>query len=333
MQNTNIDSSFDSLLDTMTNAVGILIIVLAVAHLTLQDNLNRVEKMDPLQEKSIVEEQQQMQTDLNHLEKLVDVKGAQWKSSQRNAQYSAAMLEQINQRMNTKEQTIVREDWTATRIQELANTIEKNQRIRQDLENEVQSMRQHIERSQQDIHLQRDIPEPKVTIARVPDPIPAPVGYHRLTFFCRHGRVFYFPEQKMRQLLNKGLQKALGLFSPHATVDISDYQKAIDYFNHNDLSLNGLRWRLKTIQLVDQNNMTRRELIAYLEWSEGMKGDTLNDLRKKGSKFHTILEDFKDKKVYIKYHVWNDSFPEYVVARDASDEYELPCRLGRPRTR
>ena len=204
------NAGFDSLLDTMTNAVGILIIVLAVSFLIVRDTVHRVAKLDPTPSPTIIEEYRQMQTDSQRLDKVIDQMGEEWKTALRNVHYSQSRLDQIQNKTSILTKFFTQEDLDRINIQEMAQGLDKSRNMRQQLEDEVDRLKQQARQVQHTLNLQREIPKPKVTIARVPDPVPAPVAAKGLSFLCLSGTVFYYPDEKFYHLLPQGIENATG---------------------------------------------------------------------------------------------------------------------------
>ena len=149
------NSGFDALLDTMTNAVGILIIVLAIAHLTLHDTVQRVAKRDPAPPVPVLQEYQQLQTQLEHLDKIIDTRKTDWEAAQRNAQYSQAQLAQLQNQLKTAGKSLLQNDQSLRDVQKAVEDTQHNRNILQRLEEEVAGLNQQLKLTQlqQMVHL------------------------------------------------------------------------------------------------------------------------------------------------------------------------------------
>ena len=322
---TDTNIGFDSLLDTMTNAVGILIVVLAVAYLFVIDTVDRVAKLDPMSSLATNQEYQQLQAESERLDRLFEQVEREWKAAQRHAQYHGTQLAQIQNNISILKNLLSQDELSRINIQDIAQGLQKNRMKPQQLKDEVYQLKEQMKQVQNTINFQRDLPTPKITIARVPDPTPAPEGAKRLTFLCRYGRMVYYPTDKMIQLLHKGISEATGSELSNPEVRIRDFEKVVNYFNTHETALGGLRWRLSVFQRVDAANVTHRALKAFLEWTTPEVGESLEDIQKDGSQYRKILTDYADQHVYAKYYVWGDSFPEYAIAREIADEKNIPA--------
>lgn len=325
INNKDTNIGFDSLLDTMTNAVGILIIVLAVSYLVMVDTVDRVAQLDPKPSLTTIEEYQKLQVDSKRLDRILAQVEKKWKAAQRDAQYIQAQLDQIHNKTSALTNILTQYDLSRINIQEVEQGLQRDRNIPQQLKDEVDQLKQQAGQAQHVLNLQRELPKPKVTIARVPDPVPAPKGAKRISFLCRYGHVVYYPAEKMIRLLHQGIAGATGSELSNPRVRIADFEKVVNYFDTHKITLGGLRWRLSVLHRIDAAKVTYRDLKAFLEWTTPDVGETLEEIQKDSSQYRKILADFADKDVYAKYYVWGDSFPEYAVAREIVDENHIPA--------
>ncbi len=317
------NSGFDSLLDTMTNTVGVLIIVLAVSYLALRDTVYRVDRLDPAPSTTVIEEYTQLQNDLRWLNKVVEQKEGEWKEINQNLKISKAQQDQINNTNVILAKHMLQDELSHVDIQEIALGLQRNRKTHQQLKDEVDRLKQQVRQARHTLNLQRDIPKPKVTLARVPDPVPAPVGAKRISFLCRYGRVVYYPAEKMLKLLHQGIADATGSDLSNPKIRVRDFGNVVKYFDSHKIIWDGLRWRLRVIQRVDAADKTYRDLKAFLEWTTPEVGESLDDVQKRSSQYQIRLAESAGKNVYAKYYVWGDSFPEYAIAREIVDGYRI----------
>ncbi len=315
------NSGFDSLLDTMTNTVGVLIIVLAVSYLALRDTVNRVDRLDPAPPATVIESYTQLQDDLKRLDKIAEQKEEEWRAIHRDLKLRQDWEGQVRNSNSILTRQLKHDELNQVDIQEITLGLERNRRTHQQLAGEVDRLKQQVRQVKHTLNLQRDIPKPKVTLARVPDPVPAPVGAKRESFLCRYGRVVYYPANRMLKLLYQGITDATG--SDLSNLRISDFGSVIKYFDNQKIVWGDLRWRLCVIQRVDQANKTHRDLKAFLEWTTSEVGESLDDIQKRHSLYQQKLAKSAGKSVYAKFYVWGDSFPEYAIAREIVDGYGI----------
>jgi len=325
MVQRDLNAGFDSLLDTMTNAVGVLIIVLAVSYLALRDTVDRVNKVQPVPLRSSTDQFQDLQAETDRLNKVIEQLRFEWKMSRSDAQYNRVQLNRIQKEAEMLAKRSDRQDSSRVDVRNVTQLLDRDRVTLQQIEGEIDRLRQEMKHARQTINLQRKLPKPKVTIARVPDPVPAPRGALRLPFLCRYGRVVFYPTEEMLQHLNRGIADATGTDLKSPRLQMRDLQTVVDYFNEREIGQGGLRWRIHAVQRINAIGATYRELRAILEWSTPDVGESLADIQKKGSKYQQILAAASSRDVYAKYYVWGDSFPEYAVSREIADEYSVPA--------
>ncbi len=325
MAQRDLNAGFDSLLDTMTNAVGVLIIVLAVSYLTLRDTVDRVSKVQPVPLRSSIDQFRDLQAESDRLNKLIEQLRLDWKMVRSDDQYSRVRLSRIQEQAAALRKRSDSRDVSRVDIHSVTTLLDRDRSNLRRLEDEIDRMKQQIKYAQRTISLQREHPKPKVTIARVPDPVPAPRGALRLPFLCRYGRVVFYPTEEMLHHLHKGIADATKTDMKSPRLRMRDLQIVVDYFNEHEIGQNGLRWRIHVVQRVNAIGAVYRELRAILEWSTPDVGETLDEIQKKESKYQQVLTTASSGAVYAKYYVWGDSFPEYAVSREIADEYDIPA--------
>ncbi len=324
LNNRDPNIGFDSLLDTMTNVVGILIIVLSITYLVVMDIVDHVAKFDQRQSTTTIDEYQKLQAESKQLDTLLNQVKREWKETKKNAQYIQAQLNQIHTKSEILSNGLSKDDSNQINTQKIDRWLQINRNRVKQLNEKIDLLSKKSELAQHSINLQRELPKPKITIARVPDPVPAPKGAERISFLCRYGQIVFYPANKMTKLLYKGIAEATGTDSSNPKITMNDFTRIIEHFNNHEVSLKGLRWRVKAIQWVDSKKAVHRDLRAILEWGFGV-GETLEDIQKDTSQYRKILAEYANKHVYAKYYVWGDSFPEYTIARKIIDENHVPA--------
>lgn len=325
MRERDSNAGFDSLLDTMTNAIGILIIVLAVSYLALQDSVNRVMRLEPVPKRSSAERLRDLYTQAQVLDETIDQLQTEWHTVYRESRYSLAQHKRTQERMAVLSASPGVGRIVAQDIHDIARQLEDDWSTFNRLMDEVDQLEQRVRRARQTIQLQRRLPEPKVTIARVPDPVPAPRDAQPLPFLCRYGRVVYYATDEMLNHLHRGVAEALKDGTESPQLQIRHLRHVADFFEQHNIGQDGLRWRLRVAQRVDAAGDVYRDVRAVLEWTSIEIGDDLERLQTEDSKHREILAKAVGRHVYAKYYVWGDSFAEYAVSRETADELGIPA--------
>lgn len=319
------NAGLDSLLDTMTNAIGILIVVLAVSYLALQDSVNRVIRLEPTPARSSVEQLRDLRAEANLLDRTVDHSRTEWQAVHRSSQYDHMRQQSIREKIGSLSSRLGPKTVGAMDARDIARQLAKDQSTLAQLTEEIGQLERRVKHAQQAVQLQRSLPKPKVTIARVPDPIPAPRDAQPLAFLCRYGRVVYYSTEEMLRHLNQGIAESLKASTTSARFEVRHLQQITSHFDLHEIGQDGLRWRIRVVQRIDTLGDTYRDVRAVLEWTSFDIGDDLDRLQTNESRHREILSKAAGSKAYVKYYVWGDSFAEYAVSREIADGLGLPA--------
>jgi len=312
------DGGLDSLLDTMTNVVGILIIVLVVTQLGVGEAVKRIAdniRVDP-------EEYRKTEEELK-------------KEKDRNARLLAAMnkeepvdtdidrlLSDIDAQQKVKddllEQKKAHEAELAKRGQEEANREEREKEIseaskkRDEVSEESKSAEDRIQELEA---LLDKTPEREVLSAReitLPDPKPAPEGAQQLTFVCAKNKVYPLPVsakiEEIRKLSQaRAVQVARKQYRTFKPVESEGIDRFLEEFNQRP-------WRddfgYFEVKLANYGGSPR--LVFHLR---DTGGDTEKLVKAPKSKFRQALQTIDRSKYFIRFYVCSDSFDIYVTTR------------------
>ena len=268
--------NLDSLLDTMANVVGILIVLMAVTQMTVNDAFERIRisQTDLTREvsrKRLAAERDLAATDGASLEDALE----------------AARLRAHVDRLQSDPSTArVVDDATATA--QIAQTRLKMRR----LEQRIGAKRTELSNLQIRVANYQDNPVPAAAELRLPDPRPAPLGAKPVVFLCRYGRVL-FPD--LQRLQDEFFQVVGQARSRPST-----------YFRDHDVGNRDLRWRIIE---------TPGGMVAQLDWRHAEAGETLDEVRAPGSRLQAVLKGYDPERHYVQFYVWGDSYEPYLEAR------------------
>jgi hypothetical protein len=273
--------NLDSLLDTMTNVVGILLVMMIV---TLISSGEAVQRIRTLEATGMTPQA------LGELTAQAEALGDELAA----LRASAAALPAAE--LDADEAFALRD----TRAAALAR-----------LEAEVAAARGELSRVR--IAL-RDAP-PAETRAprevRLPDPRPAPPGSKPLMVFCRFGRLLVVDYDRLTGQLEAGIQTAVGRPSGYVRLDSRDHAWIVNHFQSRAIGNRWLRW-----VLVDRGP---RQLVARLEWLDRTAGETPEQMRRMDSVWRRALRDHDPRSRTLRFYVWSDSFESYLEARAAAE--------------
>ena len=310
------DGGLDSLLDTMTNVVGILVLVLIVTQLGVTDALTEITANSKVTEEDLEAVRQQM-TALSQEKKDLAEQTTSLAAFDMDAERER--LKRLKEMLDTRKKLLAdqskdanefalalkRDQQTAAKnTREIKDTKEQRQRLQASIEKslarraEVQSLLDRTPR-------RSAAPAKEVTI---PNPRPAPPGARLVIIVCAENRLYPLnsdfirkdAEARSKQLI---VRQRLNR-DPKAGIDPKEFEKyysklkyPTDDFFDVEYYIAGERWpRLK------------------LTPKKG-RGATDAELRKSNSRIRKLLATLDPKKFYAKFIVMPDSFDVYLTAR------------------
>jgi hypothetical protein len=317
----------DSLLDTMTNVVGILVMVLIATQLGVKDAVSRIADaevvdaamIEAAREKLLLTKSQRdsIQTQLSDLKPIDDSAiQIQLADLRRKLDESKAQLNLENTVANQFALKIESEtkkaDEAKKKIQELADVKAKREVLQVDLTKALEEEAK-LKALLDDTPVQ-EAPPPK--IVTLPDPRPAPEGAREVTFLCANNRVYPIAADDWRDTIRKKAEFIVGARQldggPAVGVNeekfMKEFKKAnrrlTDDFFEVEVYAAGIYPRLKFIPKEND-------------------GATEEEVLKPRSRFQKMLFVLDKSKYYARFIVLPDSYEVYLAARAISNQAGL----------
>ena len=315
----SIGANLDSLLDTMTNVVGILVILLVVTQLGVKDAVDRIST-----EVEVTPEQ------LLAAQTAVD-------EAQRQREQLRLRLQELNSGEDLTEKLEVlagQVNWARTDIGELVAQQQQQQATARELAAEVDkatrdflqqetALKQQIRTAQDqiarlramlDTTSERELLPAKVV--HLPNPRSAPEGATPLLFVCRVGKVYYWDRDGLQQAAQKQVEflvqsRRLNR-DPAKGIDAEIMLKLFNRSRMNDDS-----FMLKMIADGD------RPMLVFEPKANA--GATIEELRIPRGRFNRGLSMIDPTKHYVRLMVWPDSFEVYLATRRSAAHFNLPA--------
>lgn len=316
-------ASLDSLLDTLTNVVGILVILLSVTQLGVGEAVQRIAQSDDVRpevyEQALAEREKLMLQRIE-LEKRLAVYAPQegeiadldlrlLKKKIEDLEASLAVLtEGKDERDLEMLELLNRQKEAQRRLDEQKKEAEKS-------ENELSSAQELLAKLKSKL---ADAPAggyPASTIITLPNPRSAPEGAQPVPVLCREGRVYFVDNVNLQQAALKkietiGKRRKL-IFNPDLGVDkdilIGEFHRGAALGDDNiELKLTAAG---RTPKLVFQRKKGA--------------GETAEDLRSGRSAFEKRIRRLDGRRYYAKFLVWPDSFEVYIEARKLCSDRDL----------
>jgi Asp-tRNA(Asn)/Glu-tRNA(Gln) amidotransferase C subunit len=308
------EMNLDSLLDTLTNVVGVLVMVLMLVSLNVQKAVQRIREIDPSQLGVSEAELAKMRTQAeevtkkrSELEKLADAE-----TLAKAKQELVATLDRIN---------ILRlapptaPPPSKINLAEIRKDAEEKSKKAADLAKQLTDVEKELARLKALLAETPELgPAPPAKLVSLPNPREAPPGAKQHLFICRGGKVMAFDPNDLRDRAKKRAEAMLkplrAKAGPNGNIDC---EKFIQQFNSaGTISDSTAKMRLG----VENFNL-------YIYYEYRSSGETARQLAAQNSDFRRTLRRLNPAKDYATFLVWNDSFETYVEARRICDEMGL----------
>ena len=297
--------SLDSLLDTITTVVGILIILLIVVQLGADSAVNRIvderkkENADELMELAMKQFEDQKKTLLEEKKKI------QLKLASENKE-QAQLIQEISKL----------EKELAAKKKAMPPSPPKVQNLRQEktkLDNDKKAIEVKVRKVK---GLLSKASRPSQSLSKdlsLPDPKPAPPKAKPFRFLCRDGKIYPLDDQRLVGRVTQELQKA-GI-KPNKAKEY-DGKKIISHFSK---AKPGDPF-FQAIPRIDGN----KRVIFDLR-KKPPAGEDEEALAKPGSRYLAALKGITPKTHYLQFEVFEDSFATYLAARELAGKRNFPA--------
>lgn len=308
------EGAMDSLLDTMTNVVGILVIVLVVTQLGVGDAVSRITdsiKVDPEEFEAkknklvtLQETQVRLKSEVAQLIKDVGEDEAQvsLELEQLKKKHSEELLDLANlKKKNLSVKTAIKQaESEKVKRQEIEAEIKKSL-------DEVASLKAKLDQT----------PEREVLPGRemrLPDPRPAPPGLVPFRFICYNNRIYPFNDfSTLHKIANERAKSLKGRMRRDPVKGI-DPDRFIKDFSRSPI-------RNKNVELTVTKHSDRRPRISFTPLERG--GASVRDVDRKGTRFNKDLAALDPSRYYLEFWVCGDSYDVYMSARAKAEALNL----------
>lgn len=281
--------NLDPLVDTLSNVVGILVIVIALTQIELGDALDRVAQLDVVRaanEARVVDALPAREAAANARRHALSTK------MDADLPQSIALAEEILAELATiplQEETLVSRDGTSLET-EFAQA-----RSEHDEAGRILSARSE--------HADSLASVPARLVARLPDPqiLRGTMSW----ILVRHGRVFLVDRERLYEEGSRAFQRVIGPAIARG-VRFDEYESAALYLRKRSAGTNGFRWLLQT----------EPEVRVELGWPAAERGIEVSRLAR-DPEWRAWLAARSPDKDFIRFQVWSDSFRTYLAARQA----------------
>lgn len=310
------DGGLDSLLDTMTNVVGILVLVLIMTQLGVSETINEVTAKSKVTEEDIeaakakmatlAQEQTQLAEQTESLSAFdLDAAKEQLKRLQQMLETRKKLLADQSKEANQFSLAIDRDRKTAAKNEkDIADTKTKRDELKGSLETSL--ARRAELKALLDKTPRRSGPAP-AKVVTIPNPRPAPEGARQVLLVCAGNRVY--------PMNLDGIRKDAELRSKQLITRLKlnlDPKKGI-----NPEKFSNVYTKLKnsTDDFFDVEYYVADNRWPRLKLTPNGKGATEDELRRTNSRIRKLLGTLDPQKFYARFLVLPDSFDVYLTAR------------------
>ena len=311
-------ASLDSLLDTMTNVVGILVILLVVTQLGVKEAVKRIEDELQISEEDLAALKEKVSEKEASLQTLIERQKA---LQEGNVEAELAALQ--NQIQQTEQNIDAEAKKLLRKQQQLLQASKTEEARRKELQQQEESLRKELLAKQEEQarlqSLLAETPEQEKLPAHIvylPNPRAAPAGAKPIYLICREGKLIFWDRENLR---TKAQLRAIFLVEskklardPERGIDPD---KLIPAFNAS---------KIKDTSF--QVKMIARGSTPYLVFERYKNaGEIIPTFQRPQSIFQRGLRTVSPEKFYLRYMVWPDSYDVYLEARKISSQYHFPA--------
>ena len=316
--------SLDSLLDTMTNVVGILVILLVVTQLGVRDAISRISQSEAVSPEALASAQSQLD-ELNHNREMLGQQVALIGSDEtsvdwlQQTQKVAAARRQLEALRNSERE---REALIKQHLDEARQQAEASKERLAQLENEAVQLESQLNEAEQEVARLRaqlaiapDLGGLPTKVVTIPNPRAAPQGASAVEYLCLGERIVPVDLEALRDRAQKrttylvsryrlGRDKAKGI----------DGELLTNYFNKE---------KIRTDNFELEMTIWSGRVPALLLHPRRDAGESVETLQGKASRFERLMARADSKQHYLRFQVWPDSFETYLVAREIATRRDM----------
>jgi chemotaxis protein histidine kinase CheA len=313
----------DSMLDTLTNVVGILLIVLVTVQLSTQEAAERiaeaVEKIDPAEIARIEQQAAESKAAADRAQAELDA------AEQKPVGDPAAEAARLEAQAATLEREARQAEAKATALEkEKAEKARAMQQAAADADRKAKEAAaaaaaavKAAETARQALAIELEQTEkplaPPAKEVRLPDPRPAPAGVKEFHVLCREGRIWLVDIPELQEKAQKRADFVVRSkkLDPDGDTWLADGKTFADEFNEAPVKDAGFEMTLEIV-----NNRWTRLVLTRMKG----RGESAEEAVKPTGEFARTLRRLKPETHVLRFFVWPDSFEEYLQVRQLAGE-------------
>lgn len=301
------EMNFDSMMDTLTNVVGFLILVLMLVQLGLGEAVERIRTIDPLafglREEDIRRTLQDAQDKWRSVAELT----ARWEQAEPRLRADREEL----QRLKGSPAEAVKV--ASVDLDQARKLLEEARRKAQEMEKRLAGLLAERDKLKGQLDKTPVRSAPPTKIVKLPDPREAPKGATAMVLLCREGKVYWVDQDALldRALKRTAFFQRQNLNKPNEV----DGEKLVAFFDKTPVQDSSFRVR---IRIINYRPYAVFERLANA-------GESVEQIRHAQSAYRRALRLADMRNRYARFIVWSDSFDAYLEARRIADELDMPA--------
>lgn len=313
-------ASMDSLMDTLTNVVGILIIILILVQINVSQQLKKIiSELPPATAEEVQKLQEQakkLATDQDTLKDQVEQMKEQIEKDKAELKKLTPELAALETREKASAVPMLDVDTLQKKLDEQKKLLEKKKPEMAALLDEQQRLKAVLDTTPV-------VTGPATKVVRIPNSRPIPEKANIERYLITGGQLFYLDMEQAKKLVladfNSAKQrlereKVKGADGSRKT--IYDHEKIVQHFTQRRLSLRNLDIKVPL-------NKTATRMQVQLLPKPGL-GEPIQAAAQITSRFANDLRRFKGTNSVVWLHVARDDFETYLRARDICDALAVP---------
>jgi len=308
-------------MDTLTNVVGILIIILILVQINVAESLRKIvsdlpevsaEEFHEIQEEAVTraEEHSEMQTQIE--------------AAREQLQRDSQELEQLQPQLATVETVIEQPDVPLLDLEKLLEKLEETRPGVEALRKELDKLMKERQRLLALLEETPDTETPVPKVVRIPESRPIPKNAVLQQYLIHDGKIYHLDldaamEQVLAEMRRAGrqLEHERGRLDDGTRKTIYDQEKIVEYFRRRNL-----RQGDASIVISPNPYSTRLHLLLIPRENAGEPVERANSLM---SPFLQKVRDYRGSSNVVWFLVLPDQFADYLAAREIVDELEIPA--------
>lgn len=294
--------SLDSLMDTLTNVVGILLIILIFTVLSGTDAVRRIKNfVDEITDAQYA----QAATEAEDLRRLLEKQKEVWKNLESTAPSTQLTIEQQKKLLEQLKADLAKLEAQQVDPEALKKQLEERRKRSSALEAEIAAKQKEIASLKARLaEIPATGPDQDAKIVNLPDPRSAPSGAQPVVFLCQNGRIVPVDVKALQFRAQDVLNDAARAIVKDGRIDC---EKLTEIFEKRFV---GDRF----VQLKIRIGGDAKPYLAVLHREDA--GEKAEDIARPASQFNRWIRGLNPQKQYIDFRVFGDSFENYLEARN-----------------